>query len=233
MSTDTDWQIGQVLKTATEKQVGFKWSYMAPFLIYLIITSVIAVLQDATVGTGEGVAASLTQVIVNILVYPLGIGLGLLGIRRAAGKDTPLSTLWEPYSQFIPLVVMLVLMGLLIVGGFFLLVLPGIYLAVAYSFAPYLMIEKNMGVWEALETSRKAITTCWWRYFGLLLIAVLLFIVGTIPLLIGLVWVLPIMAIAIGEVFVATFETASAEALAQTPTETSAAGPSLGHKAGV
>ena len=211
MSTDTDWQIGQVLKTAMEKQVGFKWSYMAPFLIYLIITSVIAVLQDATVGTGESVAASLTQVIVNILVYPLGIGLGLLGIRRAAGKDTPLSTLWEPYSQFIPLVVMLVLMGLLIVGGFFLLVLPGIYLAVAYSFAPYLMIEKNMGVWEALETSRKAITTCWWRYFGLLLIAVLLFIVGTIPLLIGLVWVLPIMAIAIGEVFVATFETASAE----------------------
>ena len=211
MSTDTDWQIGQVLKTAMEKQVGFKWSYMAPFLIYLIITSVIAVLQDATVGTGEGVAASLTQVIVNILVYPLGIGLGLLGIRRAAGKDTPLSTLWEPYSQLIPLIVMLVLMGLLIVGGFFLLVLPGIYLAVAYSFAPYLMIEKNMGVWEALETSRKAITTCWWRYFGLLLIAVLLFIVGTIPLLIGLVWVLPIMAIAIGEVFEATFETASAE----------------------
>lgn len=213
MSTDTDWQIGQVLKTAMEKQVGFKWSYMAPFLIYLIITGIIAVLQDATVGTGEGVAASLTQIIVNILVYPLGMGLGLLGIRRAAGKDTPLSTLWEPYSQFIPLVVMLVLMGLLIVGGFFLLVLPGIYLAVAYSFAPYLMIEKNMGVWEALETSRKAITTYWWRYFGLLLIAVLLFIVGTIPLLIGLVWVLPIMAIAIGEVFVATFETASAEGL--------------------
>ena len=211
MSTDTDWQIGQVLKTAMQKQVGFKWSYMAPFLIYLIITGIIAVVQDAAVGTGEGVAATLTQVIVNILVYPLGIGLGLLGIRRAAGKDTPLSTLWEPYSQFIPLIVMLVLMGLLIVGGFFLLVLPGIYLAVAYSFAPYLIVEKNMGVWEALETSRKAITTYWWRYFGLLLIAALLFIVGTIPLFIGLIWVLPILAIAIGEVFVATFETASAE----------------------
>ena len=211
MSTDTDWQIGQVLKTAMQKQVGFKWSYMAPFLIYLIITGIIAVVQDAAVGTGEGVAASLTQIIVNILVYPLGIGLGLLGIRRAAGKDTPLSTLWEPYSHFIPLIVMLVLMGLLIVGGFFLLVLPGIYLAVAYSFAPYLIVEKNMGVWEALETSRKAITIFWWRYFGLLLIVALLFIVGAIPLLIGLIWVLPIMAIAIGEVFVATFETASAE----------------------
>ena len=48
---------------------------------------------------------------------------------------------------------------------------------------------------------------------GLLLIAVLLCIVGTIPLFIGLIWVLPILAIAIGEVFVATFETASAESL--------------------
>ena len=79
MSTDTDWQIGQVLKTSMQKQVGFKSSYIGPFLIYLIITGIIAVVQDATVGTGEGVAATLTQIIVNILVYPLGIGLGLLG----------------------------------------------------------------------------------------------------------------------------------------------------------
>ena len=196
-----------------QKQVGFKWSYIGPFLIYLIITGIIAVVQDATVGTGEGVAATLTQIIVNILVYPLWIGLGLLGIRRAAGKDTPLSTLWEPYSQLIPLIVMLVLMGLLIVGGFFLLVLPGIYLAVAYSFAPYLIVEKNMGVWEALETSRKAITQYWWRYFGLMLVAMVLIVIGSIPLLVGLAWVLPIVAIATGEVFAKTFGSPETEAL--------------------
>ena len=72
MSTDTDWQIGQVLKTAMQKQVGFKWSYMAPFLIYLIITGIIAVVQGATVGTGEGVAASLTQIIVTSSCIHLG-----------------------------------------------------------------------------------------------------------------------------------------------------------------
>ena len=213
MSTDTDWQIGQVLKTAMQKQVGFKWSYIGPFLIYLIITGIIAVGQDATVGTGEGVAATLTQIIVNILVYPLGIGLGLLGIRRAAGKDTPVSTLWEPYNQAIPLIFMFVLMGLLIVAGFFLLVLPGIYLSIAYSFAPYLIVEKNMGAWEALETSRKAITQYWWRYFGLMLVAMLLIIIGSIPVLIGLGWVLPIVVIATGEVFAKTFGNPESEGL--------------------
>jgi uncharacterized membrane protein len=137
-----------------------------------------------------------------------------LGIRRAAGRDTPVNTLWEPYSHAIPLIVMFVLMAALIVAGFFLLVLPGIYLSIAYSFAPYLIVEKNMGVWEALETSRKAITEYWWRYFGLMLVAVLLVIVGSIPLLLGLIWVIPIVAIATGEVFQKTFGNHESEALA-------------------
>jgi uncharacterized membrane protein len=169
--------------------------------------------QEATVGTTGDVAASLVEIIVTLILFPLGIGLGLLGIRRAAGKETPVSTLWEPYSQAIPLIVMFILMAVLIVAGFLLLVLPGIYLSIAYSFAPYLIVEKNMGVWEALETSRKAITAYWWRYFGLMLVALLLVIIGLIPVFIGLIWVVPIIAIATGEVFGKTFGSPETEAL--------------------
>jgi len=158
--------------------------------------------------------ASLAEIIITLVMFPLGVGLGLLGIRRAAGKDTPVNTLWEPYSHAIPLIVMFVLMAVLVIAGFFLLVLPGIYLSIAYSFAPYLIVEKNMGVWEALETSRKAITEYWWRYFGLMLVALLLVIVGSIPLLLGLIWVIPIVAIATGEVFQKTFGNHESEALA-------------------
>ena len=207
MSTSTDWSIGEVLKTASEKQVGFKLSFFIPFMIYALITSALYLVQVASVGTGDDVAASLVELLFSIITLPLGVGLGLLGIRRAAGKATPVSTLWEPYAYAIPIIVMYILMVVLIAAGFFLLVLPGIYLSVAYSFAPYLIVEKNMGVWQALETSRKAITEYWWRYFGLMLIALLLFILGAIPVLLGLVWVLPIIVIATGEVFLKTFGT--------------------------
>ena len=213
MSTSTDWSIGEVLKTASEKQVGFKLKYFIALIIYGAISFAIILIQEATVGTTGDVAASLFQIIINLIMFPLGLGLGLMGIRCAAGRDTPVSTLWEPYNQAIPLIVMAVLMTILIVIGFFLLILPGIYLSVAYSFAPYLIIEKNMGVWEALETSRKAITEYWWRYFGLTLLLLLLFIIGSIPLLIGLIWVLPIIAIATGDVFKKTFGNKESEAL--------------------
>jgi uncharacterized membrane protein len=213
MSTSTDWSIGEVLKTASEKQVGFKLKYFIALIIYGAISFAIILIQEATVGTTGDVAASLFQIIINLIMFPLGLGLGLMGIRCAAGRDTPVSTLWEPYNQAIPLIVMAVLMTILIVIGFFLLILPGIYLSVAYSFAPYLIIEKNMGVWEALETSRKAITEYWWRYFGLMLVLLLLFIIGSIPLLIGLIWVLPIIVIATGDVFKKTFGNKESEAL--------------------
>ena len=213
MSTSTDWSISEVLKTARDKQLGFKGNYFIALIIYGVISIAITFVQESIVGTSVGGMASLTEIIITLVLFPLGVGLGLLGIRRAAGKDTPVSTLWEPYSHALPLIVMFVLMAVLVVAGFFLLVLPGIYLSIAYSFAPYLIVEKNMGVWEALETSRKAITEYWWRYFGLMLVALLLVIIGSIPLLLGLIWVIPIVAIATGEVFQTTFGDPESEAL--------------------
>lgn len=207
MSTPVTWRISDVLKTAKDKQIGFKASYFMAFVAYMAISIVVELARDALFGASAdgAVTAVVAEAVIGLLMIPLGVGLGLLGIRRASGHETPVRTLWEPYTMAIPLLIMFILMGVLIVGGLVLLILPGIYLAIAYSFAPYLIIEKGMGVWESLETSRKAITQYWWRYFGLMLVSALLIIAGIIPLFIGLIWVLPIVTIAAGEVFVETF----------------------------
>ena len=93
MSTSTDWSIGEVLKTASEKQVGFKFNYFIALIIYGAISIAITLVQEATVGTTGDVAASLVEIVITLILFPLGVGLGLLGIRRAAGKETPVSTL--------------------------------------------------------------------------------------------------------------------------------------------
>jgi len=134
------------------------------------------------------------------------VGLGLLGIRRAAGKPVSPTVIFEPYQHALPIIFMMVMMLILIIAGFIVFILPGIYLSVACLFAPYLIVEKNMGAWQSLEVSRKAITQYWWRYFGLIWVFLFLIVAGAIPLLIGLIWVLPLVTIAMGEVFASTFD---------------------------
>ena len=207
MSTETEWRIGTVLSTAFQKQVGFKGTYLLALVIYGVISIAAGFISETLFGPSDEFtwAGFWGELVITLAMLPMGVGLGLMGIRRAAQRDVPIATLIEPYNKSLQLMAMLIIMMLLIIAGYALFILPGIYLSIAYAFAPYLITEKNMGVWEALETSRKAITKFWWRYFGLMIVGLLMIMVGSIPLLAGLLWALPILAIATGEVFADTF----------------------------
>lgn len=207
MYRDSGWRISTALKIAFQKQVGFKGTYLVALVIYVAISIVAGFVSETLFGPSDEFtwAGFWGELVITLAMLPLGVGLGLMGIRRAAQRDVPLATLVEPYNKSLQLMAMLLIMMLLIIAGYALFILPGIYLSIAYAFAPYLITEKDMGVWEALETSRKAITTFWWRYFGLMLVGMLMIIIGSLPLLIGLLWALPILAIATGEVFADTF----------------------------
>ena len=89
-------------------------------------------------------------------------------------------------------------MYILVAIGFLLLVLPGIYLMVAYSLAMPLVVEKGLSPWQALEASRKAITKSWFRFIGLGLAIMVIMIVSMIPLGIGMIWTIPMAMIAFG-----------------------------------
>ncbi len=196
------WTIGSVLSESWRKVAGFKATYAIAMIIYVAIAIAVELLMGLLFGwdyaeSGNG-GAVILEIVISIAMIPLGVGLGLIGIRRAAGKPVSPTVIFEPYQHALPLIVMMIMGFLLIIAGYLLFIIPGIYLSIAYSFSAYLITEKNMGAWQALEASRKAITKFWWRYFGLMLISVLLVIAGVIPFLIGLIWVLPLVTIAVG-----------------------------------
>jgi uncharacterized membrane protein len=59
-----------------------------------------------------------------------------------------------------------------------------------------LMIEKDIGAWQALEISRKAVTRLWFRATGFLLLIILLVSLGIVLLVVPLIWVLPWVSLA-------------------------------------
>jgi GYF domain 2 len=95
-------------------------------------------------------------------------------------------------KAFVVLVVIGILFTVFVTVGIFCLILPGIYLAVAYSFAGILAVDKRLGFWESMETSRKVITRNWWRVFGLLLLSIPLFILGALALGVGIFVAIPL-----------------------------------------
>jgi uncharacterized membrane protein len=101
----------------------------------------------------------------------------------------------------------------MILLGYLLLILPGIYLSFAYMFSLPLMIEKDLGAWSALEVSRKAVTRIWFRAAGFLLLIMLLITLGMIPLGIPLIWIVPWVTLAYAMLYFKLFG-AEAETLA-------------------
>lgn len=168
-----NWTINDVLNESWAKLSGFKLVYVVGFIVYLIIAQGLSFFLNLLAGDSVGVVF-IGNLLLGLITYPLMAGLMMMGIKRSAGLEVNFSTLFDYYNQAIPLFVVSLLTSIFMVVGLILLVIPGIYLMVAYMFALPLLVEKKLGIWEAMETSRQAITQCWFRFFGLLLLLALI-----------------------------------------------------------
>ena len=197
---DPDWTIETILKDAWQLVSGAKASFWGAFLIYLAIAVAISIPFEL-IGKDSVSMGLLSQIVVGLVSYPLYAGIMMMALKRSVNAPVNAFMVFDYYSKTIPIFLLNFLMMILIMIGLVLLVIPGIYLAVAYSTALPLMVEKNMGLWEALETSRKAISKRWFSVFALYLIMVVILMISTIPLGIGLIWTLPFSMLVIGVLY--------------------------------
>ncbi|MBP6942689.1 MAG: DUF975 family protein [Candidatus Buchananbacteria bacterium] len=86
--------------------------------------------------------------------------------------------------------------GILIVIGFVLLIVPGVYLALRFMFAPYAIVDKNLGPIEALKYSGELTKGIKWQLLGYSIVAILIILLGAIALLVGLLVAVPVVMFA-------------------------------------
>lgn len=58
------------------------------------------------------------------------------------------------------------LTGLIVCGGIILLIIPGIIFAMWYSFATFIVLDKDMKIGEALKLSKSMVTGKFWKILG-------------------------------------------------------------------
>ncbi len=120
-------------------------------------------------------------------------GLYFFYLKKIRGQPAEMGDAFSGFSLALgPLILASLVVSLLTMVGVLLLILPGIYLAVAYSFTYLLVIDRKMDFWTAMEVSRRVITSQWWRMFGLIIVGGIIAALGVIGLIIGIFVTLPI-----------------------------------------
>jgi uncharacterized membrane protein len=220
-------EFGRILSEAWGKTKGVKLTFFLAAVIYGVLSIALSagstlILEAFGLGNmkamegldstdpAAGMAIAMTSLpaaiagmvlnnIISVLVLtPLWAGILMMGIRRSVGLEIAVADVFGQYGKVLPLFFTTVLMYLLILIGFVLLIIPGIYLTFAYLLAIPLVADRNMGPWEALETSRKVVSKHWFSVFGLSLLLLVVMVIGALALGIGLLWAIPAAMIAIG-----------------------------------
>lgn len=194
------WDISNALNEAWRLISGFKATLWGAILIYIGILFAVS-LPFEFLGKESAVMIIVSQIVIGLVTYPLSAGMTMLGIKRSVGEPANAFMIFDYYSKTLSLFLLYILMMILIFIGFLLLILPGIYLMVAYSMAMPLLVEKNMGIWEALEASRKRIHKCWFEMLVLYILLIIIFLVAALPLGIGLIWALPFAIVLMAVVY--------------------------------
>ncbi len=200
---DYSFSIGETISEAWEKTRGAKWTFHLAMAIYLIVylIAMLVIMAVSTFLPSSVIVAVVSQLALMAVSTPLWAGLFIIGVRRAADAPIQAGQVLSCFSYALPLLLLTVVTTLLVMLGFVLLVLPGIYLAIAYILAVPLMVDKNLGFWQAMEASRKAVTKRWFSVFGLMLVLLLINFIAMIPLGIGLIWSAPMSMIAFGVLY--------------------------------
>jgi uncharacterized membrane protein len=99
-------------------------------------------------------AIAIVLAIVYLLIYQI-VELGLLGIALEFrdGKSHEIGDLFKNLRLFPSFFAANIIYSLMVTVGLFLLVVPGIYLALKYQFYGYLIVDKGLGAVEALRES--------------------------------------------------------------------------------
>ena len=202
-------EIKEVLSEAWSKTNGSKLTFLVAYVIYVAILAVVGFVVGLVTVSFDKVGFDffdfLRNLIPVIVGMPMAAGLVMLGLRRSAGVQTSPMIVLSYYHLWIPIFILTLFLDILVVVGLALLVIPGIYLAVAYTMATPLLVEKGLAPWEAMETSRKALTHQWFKVFGLMLILGLLNLATILTLGIGLFWTVPLTFISIGLLYQKVF----------------------------
>lgn len=136
---------------------------------FLILAALPAIIQFAGVLLLE-ISVALFPLMIIVLIFAAVIGvLATIAMVQALANEQMndwKKALTESKKFFWPYIWTGILVGIVVLIGFLLLIIPGIYLSILFSFYMYTLILDNKRGWDAAESSKHLVKGHWWAILG-------------------------------------------------------------------
>lgn len=132
--------------------------------------------------------------LLGILMMPLGIGTTAFFVSLIENENFEAKDLFKYYHDFVKIIGVTILMGLIVMLGYICFIIPGIILTLSYSLVPIILIKKpELGIVETLKYSREKMQGHKLDAFVLGLSFIGWAILGTLTFGILYIWLYPYM----------------------------------------
>ena len=196
--------MGQDNKNAVEKIPSLKpgvfssyengwrqlWKYFLELFLISIISWLIALPTAVSEIGGNLIVPVLGMfaVVYGILVEgPVAFGVSFAYLKAARGDKLVITDMFKAFRNYLNAVLASLLVGIIIVMGLILLIVPGIIFACKLAFTPYLVVDRKMEVVEAIKTSWRMTDGHAWEVFGIGLLAIPIGIAGLLLFGVGII----------------------------------------------
>jgi uncharacterized membrane protein len=183
--------IGGVFKEARAIVNPKLWKVVLQFALLLVSFMLLSSFAQKNTLLGLIISALLSFC---IILFALGY------VRRDTFSfdDFMQTASWSMFGYFIAAYSLKTLFTL---GGYILLIIPGIMLSVWLCFTTFIAVEREIGPWEACRESARLTRGYRWKILGFFLVALLFNIIGAICLVVGLFYTIPVTILAFGLIY--------------------------------
>ncbi|MEO7110708.1 MAG: hypothetical protein ABI183_09740 [Polyangiaceae bacterium] len=202
------WDVGEILSSAFD---GFKRTW-GVLIGTIVIYAVIAMIPGLILGglQGAGVIDQDSAQIANGIVQLIGLiigaffqtGLIRVFVTAARGGQPNIGDLFSGGGKMFHILATQILMGLAILLGFILLIVPGIILALGLAYSNYFVADANLGPIDAMKASWAATNGSKGKLFLFGFVAIFIMIGGIIACCIGVLPAAALLALAQAMIYV-------------------------------
>jgi len=118
---------------------------------------------------------------------PVEYGVSFAYLKASRGDSLEIKDMFEAFQTYWNAVLASLLVGVIVLIGFILLIVPGIVFACKLAFTPYLVVDRKMAVIEAVKESWRMTGGHAWKVFFIGLLAIPISIAGLLCFGIGII----------------------------------------------